>query len=42
MIGSNALFHHQADRGSHVVDLSEIARFSMAFGEVAQKLLSGN
>lgn len=41
VIGSNALFHNPADRGPQVADPSEIARFSTAFGEVAQQLLAG-
>ena len=40
VIGSNALFHHPADHGSDVVDLTEIARFTNALGAVAETLLA--
>jgi len=39
VIGSNALFHNPADRGSAVVKLGEIARFTKVFTVVAEKLL---
>jgi len=40
VIGSNALFHNPADRGANVVDLNEIARFTRAFGVVAERLMA--
>src|SRR5262245_31470194 len=40
VIGSNALFHHPADRGANSVDLPVIARFTTAFATVAGVLLS--
>jgi hypothetical protein len=39
VIGSNALFHNPADRGSNAVNLGEIARFTKVFSAVAEKLL---
>ena len=38
LIGSNALFHNPADRGSDAVDISVIARFAKVFTGVAEKL----
>jgi hypothetical protein len=38
VIGGNALFHNSADRGPDVVDLTAIARFSVAFTSIAKTL----
>jgi len=38
VIGSNALFHHPADRGAQTVDVNAIARFTKAFAAVATAL----
>lgn len=38
VIGSNALFHNPADRGSNTVDVKAIAAFTRAFAEVAATL----
>jgi hypothetical protein len=40
VIGSNALFHNQEDRGLKSVDLSVIARFTKAFAAVAERLVA--
>ena len=40
VIGSNALFHNPADRGSATVDVAAIAAFTKVFAEVAATLAS--
>ena len=40
VIGSNALFHNPADRGSNAVNPGVIARFTKVFATVAAELLS--
>jgi hypothetical protein len=38
VIGQNALFHNPLDRGPEAIDAKAIARFAVAFTEVANKL----
>jgi hypothetical protein len=38
IIGSNALFHNTADRGSDTIDLDVIERFARVFAAVATSL----
>ena len=40
VIGANALFHNQADRGINTVDAPAIARFAEAFASVARALIA--